>query len=138
MDALKAANADTAKVISAEYKLQKAAMKETRARNDVSAAEGEVEAKDNEVLAEVRLAEANLSAANAELLRIQAEIKLAKLKLSLSKNPEEELARSRDCQRLDNLHKASILNQKIATADCHSFYKYLWKVSQNSLPKMHC
>jgi hypothetical protein len=136
MDALRAANANTAKRICTENKVQIATARETKAAQAVSLAEKNVETKDGSVvIEEVRLAEASLAAAKAAVLRIEAEIKLAKFKLGLAASSSERESCIRILEDLDMRHKDAIVNQRNATADCHSFYKYLWKVTRNSVHK---
>jgi hypothetical protein len=136
MDALRAANAETTMRKNAESKVRKAVDQEAEFGRRVTAAKQHVEiqiaAEGKAVLAEARLAERTLDAANAELWRISEEIKFAKLNISLSKSIEDERSCQRTLEQLDLQYKAAILDQKNATADCHSFYKHVWNISRNS------
>ncbi len=137
MDALRAANANTAKRMSVENKLYIATAKEAKAAQVVLLAERnlnvEIQEEGNVVIEEVRLAEATLAAAKAEVLRIEAEIKLARTNLSLAACSNEIETCLRVLEDCEMRYKDAVVNQSNATADCHSFYKYLWNVSRNSL-----
>ncbi len=136
MDALRAANANTAKRVSAENKVYIATARETKAAHIVSLAEKNVETKEGSVvLEEARLAEASLAAAKAAVLRIEAEIKLAKFNLGLAASSSERESWVRALEELEMRHRDAIISQGNATKDCHSFYMYLWNVSRNSLQK---
>jgi hypothetical protein len=135
MDALRAANANTAKRMSAENKVYIATVREKKAAHVVLLAEKNVEMQQegSVVVDEVRLAEAALAAAKAEVIRIEAEIKLAKVNLGLATGSYERESCLRVLEDLEMRHQDAIMKQSNATADCHSFYKYLWNVSRNSL-----
>jgi hypothetical protein len=136
MDALRTANTNTAKRLTAENKVYVATARETKAAQIVSLAEKNVEMKEGSVvMEEVRLAEASLAAAKAAVRRIEAEIKLAKINLGLAAYSSEKESCVRLLEDLEMRRSDALINQDNANADCHSFYKYLWNVSRNSLEK---